>query len=161
MTAGETMAADSRRMILRQRSARKKRYAKAVALLVLAVVAGIVIGIGGTVLYFGKTAHRRGARAIADAMVARLDSLISLTPEEELRVREVIDARLEEVDAMRRRRFDEIRGVFRNMDGPLESILGAERANVWREYSEKRFDKRRRDMDGRSEMRRGGMHAGE
>ncbi len=161
MTSGETATTASQRLIRRQHAARKKRYAQAVALIALAVVAGIVIGIGGTVLYFGKTAHRRGAGAIADAMFARLDGLVSLTPEEAPRVREAIDACVRDVSDMRRKRFEEIREAFRNMDGPLESILGPERTKVWRDYRESRFDARRRDMDERARRRRGGMRSRE
>ncbi|MDR1744431.1 MAG: hypothetical protein LBS30_01610 [Planctomycetota bacterium] len=146
MTAGETTT--SQRLIRQQHAARKKRYAQAVALIVLAVLAGVVIGVGGTVLHFRNTMHRIPPRpkAIGDAMIGHMRGLIATTPEEERRVREVIDSHLEEVDAMRRESFRAIREVFGRMDAPLESILGPDRMKIWREDRERRFSRKHRDM---------------
>jgi len=138
--------AASQRLIREHQSAQKRRYAKGVALIILAVLAGMVIGAGGTLLYFKNKMHRIPPKpdAIADAMMKHLRGLITVNPDEEARVREIFDAHLVEVDAMRKESFQNIREMFRKMDGEVEAVIGPERAKIWREDKEKRF-KRRRD----------------
>lgn len=127
--------------------ARKKRFAKAACLLLLAVLAGVVIGVGGTILYFqSSTKSKRGTSAIADAMMRRLGGLVTLTPEESARVRAVVDSRLEKIAELRKRRFKEIRQVFLDMDAPMEEIIGKNRMDVWKAYRSERFERRNREM---------------
>lgn len=151
-TLPDTPVAESQRLIARHHASQGKRYAKAVALMALAVLAGIIIGAGGTVLFFNKKLHRVPPRpdAIAQAIVNRLQELVTLTPEEEAKVQAIVDARMKEVDTVRKNSFRDIRGVFESMDDDLKPILGPERLQVWKDYKEKRAkEKRRPRRDGK------------
>lgn len=53
-TPPDIPVAESQRLIAKHHVPQGRRYAKAVALMALAVLAGIIIGVGGTVLYFNK-----------------------------------------------------------------------------------------------------------
>lgn len=146
MNEDSAVSTASQRLIREHQVARKRRYAKGVASIILAVLAGMVIGVGGTLLFIKNKMHRIPPKpeAIANAMMDHMRRVVSITPEEETRVREIFDAHLTEVAAMRKESFKNTREMFRKMDGEVETVIGPERAKIWREDKEKRF-KRRRD----------------
>lgn len=153
-TPPDIPVAESQRLIAKHHVPQGRRYAKAVALMALAVLAGIIIGVGGTVLYFNKKLHRVPPRpdAIAQAIVNRLRELVALTPDEEKSVQAIVDVRMKEVDDIRKNSFQDIRDAFDNLDEDLTPIIGAERVQKWKDYKEMRSkEKRRRRHDDRSE----------
>ncbi len=135
---------DSQRLLRQRYAAGKRRYAKAVFFLVVAVVAGIVIGVGGTLLYARNKMYRLppNPKAIGDAMLGHMRGLVALTPEEETAVKSIIDRHVDEVDAMRKASFETIRGVFQRMNDQIEQVIGPDRMKVWRDDKEKRYGKR-------------------
>lgn len=138
-------ASESQRTILRQHQAReKKRYFKAVLLLLLAVFAGVAIGVGGTVLYMRDKFRRRppSPEAVADMVVGRMREAIPLKPEEETRLHGVIDEHMREVDAFRRANFDNFRAVMDRMNARIAEVVGPERNATWNNAKEKYFGKR-------------------
>lgn len=140
-------AGESQRFMAMHNARTGRRYAKATALMLLAVLAGVIIGVGCTVLYFNNRMHRPPPRgdAIAAAIMKRLDELVKLTPDEERRLREITDVRMKEVDGIRKGSFADIRRVFDVMHGEIGEVIGPERAKVWTEYRDKRWRNKRRD----------------
>lgn len=147
-------ASDSQRFISRKHQAReKKRYVKAILLLLLAVLAGVAIGVGGTLLFIRGKFHRRPpqADAVAEMVVSRMRESVALNPEEERRLTVIVGERMQEVDAMRRTSFDNFRGIMERLTEQIAEVLGPERAAKWEVDKEKFFGKRARppkkDMD--------------
>jgi uncharacterized protein YneF (UPF0154 family) len=138
-------ATDSQRLIRQHYAAHnKRRYAKAVLLILVAVLAGVVIGVGGTLLYARNKLYRLppNPRAIGEAMLEHMRGLVALTPDEETEVKGIIDEHVDEVDALRKSSFATIREVFRRMNGKIETVIGPDRMKVWREDKEKRYGRR-------------------
>ena len=138
-------ASDSQRFISRKHQAReKKRYAKAILLLLLAVLAGVVIGVGGTLLYVKSKFHRRPpkADAVAAMVVGCIRESVTLNPEEERRLTAIVDERMQEVDALRRSSFDTFRNAMQQMNEQIAEVLGPERNAKWAVDKEKFFGKR-------------------
>ena len=121
-------------------AARKRRYAKAVALILVAVLAGVIIGVGGAVLFLNKKMHRVPPRpeAIADAMINRVGELVTITPDEDARLRVIAHEHMNEVDEIREQSFEDMHVVFRRMNDQVDTLLGPERAKVWKEYRDRR-----------------------
>ncbi len=136
---------DSQRLVRQQYAVhQRRRYAKAVLFLLVAVVAGMVIGAGGTLVYVKNKMYRLppNPRAIGAAMLDHMRGLMTLTPDEESAVKGIIDEHVGEVDALRKSSFATIRGVFSRMNGEIEAVIGPERMKVWRDDKEKRYGRR-------------------
>ncbi len=149
---------ESRRHIARHHAAHgRRRYLKAGAFLLLAMLAGFAIGVGSTVLYIKDKMHRvpPSPDAIEDAMVGRMQTLLGITPDEEEKLRDVIDSHMEKVEDIRRDSFESIRNVFREMDSQFLDILGPDRHRVWKEEREKWLHRKKRPRDHESDRRRG------
>lgn len=142
---------DSQRLIARNHAKQTRRWVKAVALLLAAVAAGVVIGVGGTILFFDKKMHRVPPKpdAIVDAMVNRIRELTNATDDEAARMKEVLDQHMDEIDEMRRKYFADTRRMFENMDTEVDAIIGVERGKIWREYKKKRSEEWHRERDAR------------
>lgn len=140
-------ASDSQRFISRKHQAReKKRYVKAILLLLLAVLAGVAIGVGGTLLFIRDKFHRRPpkADAVAQMVVGRMRESVTMNPDEERRLTAIVDERMREVDAMRRSSFDSFRDIMERMNEQITEVLGPERTAKWEVDKEKFFGKRAR-----------------
>ncbi len=149
---------ESRRHIARHHATHgRRRYLKAGAFLLLAMLAGFAIGVGSTVLYIKDKMHRvpPSPDAIEDAMVGRMQTLLGISPDEEEKLRDVIDSHMEKVEDIRRDSFDSIRDVFREMDSQFLDILGPDRHRVWKEEREKRFHRKKRPRDHDAGRQRG------
>jgi hypothetical protein len=139
---------DSRRLLFRRhRDQAKRRYLKAVLLLVAAVLAGVVIGVGGALLYLKNRYHHRPPRpdAVAGIMLERMRGLMTLDSDEESRLRIIIDSHMNEVDAIRRQSFGEFRAVIDRMNEEMVEVIGPERHAKWKAYTEKRFGRKHGD----------------
>lgn len=141
----------SQRTIVRHHSAQGRRYAKAVGFIALFVLTGVVIGVGCSVLYFNKKLHRVPARpdAIAEAMIKRMHELLGLSADEEARLRNIVNTRMREVEAIRKQSFEEIHEVFDKMSGEVAGIIGPERDKIWQDYKDKRFGEKRRERQAK------------
>ncbi|MCC8166326.1 MAG: hypothetical protein LIQ31_09280 [Planctomycetes bacterium] len=148
---------ESRRLIARHHAAHgRRRYLKVGALIFLAMLADFAIGVGSTVLYLKGKVHRvpPSPDAIEEAMVGRMHSLLGISPDEEEKLRDVIDSHLEKVEDIRQDSFDSIRDVFREMDSQFLDILGPDRHRAWKEEREKRFHRKKRPRPHDSDRRR-------
>ncbi len=141
---------ESKRLLARHNSIHGRRYWKALALLALAVLAGVVIGAGGTILFFKKKMHWVPPRpdAIAEAMMQRMESLVEVNPHEGEQLRGIIDSHMREVEGIRKGSFQEIRGVCKRMDAEVSKVLGPERGKIWDEAKAARAAERRRRHEG-------------
>lgn len=151
MTEPRPVAGESQRFMAMHNARTGRRYAKAVALMLLAVLAGVIIGVGCTVLYFNKRMHKPPPRgeAIADAIMNRLNLLMKLTPDEEGRLKEITAVRMREVEGIRKDSYADIRKVFETMHVEITDIVGPERAQIWKEYRDKRWKEKGGDRKKR------------
>lgn len=155
-----TPTSGSRRVIVEHQHARKKRCAKAILLFVVAFLAGIVIGVGGTLLFLKNRFHRRPPKPpeVAAMITKHMREVIALSPEEEVKVTAIIDEHMNEVDAMRRATFGSFRTVIDRMNDQISEVIGSERFEKWDKDKKSRFGKRKPppDMgDGPPHERRG------
>ncbi|MCD8140797.1 MAG: hypothetical protein LUE17_13635 [Planctomycetaceae bacterium] len=137
---------DSQRIIVSHHAKReKKRYAKAILLLLLAVLAGVVIGVGGTLVYIKNKFHRRppSPDAVAEMLTRHMHEAVTLQGDEDSRIRDIIDDHMSEVDAMRRSTFRDFRTVMDRMNQQIAEVLGPERYALWVKERERRFGKRK------------------
>ncbi len=148
----ELSVSESKRLLARHHAIHGRRYWKALALLTLAVFAGVVIGVGGTVLYFQKKMHWVPPRpdAIAGAMLERMQSLVNVNPQEGEQLKGIINSHMREVEEVRKGSFREIRGVCKRMDAEVAKVLGSDRAKIWELDKEKRAAERRQRHESKA-----------
>lgn len=132
---------DSRRLIALRRGARKRRWIRGVLFVALFVVIGFIIGVGSTLVYVKDRMHRLPPRrdAIAAAMLEKMREHVDVTPDEEERLTALLQGHFDEIEAVRNKSFESVRGVFREMDASIESVLGPERFKTWYDYKEQRL----------------------
>ncbi len=137
---------ESKRLLARHNAIHGRRCWKALALLALAVLAGAVIGAGGTIVYFKKKMHKVPPRpdAIAGAMMERMQALVAVDPGESEQLKGIINSHMREIEVIRKGSFQEIRGICKRMDEEVAKVLGPERAGKWEEEQAARAAERRR-----------------
>ena len=139
---------DSQRLLARHHAVQKRRWIKAIAFVSLFVAAGVVIGVGGTLLFFKNKMHRVPPKrdAIVASMVEKMGERVTLTRDEEKRLGELMEGYFDEIEDVRKESFQSVKAIFKRMDQGIESILGPERFKVWYDYKEKKMAERwRRD----------------
>lgn len=154
MNPEESKVSESQRLITRMHATQNKRYAKAVLLILIAMAAGIVIGAGGAVVYMKKHFHRVPPKpeAIAQAMMEHMHSILKVAPDEETRIKEIIDKHMTEAEQIRKKSFADSRPVFEKMNAAIEEVLGPERFKVWDDDKVRRWGDKKL---GRKGMRKG------
>lgn len=142
----ETKKTESQRIVTRLNASQKRRYAKGVGFLLVAVAAGIVIGVGGSIVYFKNAYHRvpPTPEAIAQAMLEHMHRLLNLKPEEESKITEIIYRHLDEVDTLRDESRENTREVFQRMNGEIETVVGSDRYKIWDEFKQKNWHSKKR-----------------
>ncbi len=137
----DSSLSDSQRFFARRRDARKRRWVKGALFVALFVAIGFVIGVGATMVFVKDRMHRLSPRrdAIAAAMLEKMREHVDVTPDEEARLTELLQKHFDEIEAVRAKSFESVRGVFREMDGTIESVLGPDRFKTWYDYKEKRL----------------------
>ncbi len=123
------------------RAGGKPRYWLAVLLLLLAVAAGVVIGVGGTIVYFDRKTFpaRPKTEEIPGLIISRMREFFPVDSEEEGKLEGVIRSRLGEVARIRDTSRNDIREQFEGMGGEMERILGPDRYKTWDDYRKKRM----------------------
>lgn len=156
----EESAAISNRTAVRpkHRSARRRRLL-AVLLLALTLVAGAVIGVSLTVVYFEKRPPRPPRpEDVGKALVNRMSEFLALSEEETENLRTVVDRRMAVVKGIRDESWLAIRGEFDALSEEARELIGAERYAKWEAERNKRFGDKREGPPGHG--RRGG-HRGD
>lgn len=147
--SGMTLS-DSQRLLARHQSVRKRRWIKAVLFVLLFVVAGVVIGVGGTLMFIKGKMHRVPPKreAIVASILEKMREQITVTSDEESRLTEMLEGYMDEMDEVRKGSFQRVKAIFRRMDEDIKTVLGPERFSVWFEYKEKKMERWRRDDRG-------------
>ncbi len=112
--------------------------------------AGMIIGASLTVLYFKNSVRPKPPEPeeFIERMMTRMHNTITLTPDEDKRVREIVLDNMQEVKRIRRESSDSIRGCFDEMRAELETILGPERSERWdAEIFKNKPERRRKSHD--------------
>lgn len=131
-------------------AATRRRYVFACILLLLAVLAGFVLGVSSTVLYFERNLPRRGPNpgpeGMARSLVSRMEAEVSISDAERGELMTATGDAMREVETVREDFSDRMRTVFQGMNVKVERILGPERYTVWSEARDRHFaEQARRD----------------
>lgn len=129
---------------------RRRGYLWAAALLLLALLAGIAIGVSATVLYFEKHVPRKGPHRtpeqIAEGLLTRMEKTVSISAAERAELLKVVAGTMHNVNDIRDGFSDQMRDVFSAMNVHVERILGKDRYAKWDEEKNRQFaEQARRD----------------
>lgn len=154
MNPDSKVTSESQRFIARTHASRKKRYAKAIALILVAVAAGVVIGVSGSIMYFKSYYHRVPPRrdAIAQSIIGHMQSVLKLDHEEQVNLKSIIDSHMSELEEIRKVSSNNTRQLFYRMNDEIEKVLGEDRYKVWDDYKVKLWGDKHRH---RNRYRRG------
>lgn len=127
-----------------------RTYLVAAVCLFLALAAGVVIGVGGTIIYFKRRDFTppppdRLGKTILDNLKATVD----LSAAENDRISAMVEARMLEVERLRRESLDRIRGEFDDMRDDIDDVLGPDRSAKWEEYVKRRMGERKHHRHGK------------
>lgn len=135
MTAGNDRP--SLRLAADRAASKRRNYLLAGALLALALVAGLIIGVASTVLYFEKNLPdhkpRRGPKTMTESMLSRMEKAVTINDAEREELREVISDTMVEAHTVREEYSDRMRAAFADMNVDIARILGPERYEKWGE----------------------------
>ncbi len=112
--------------------------------------AGLIIGASLTVLYFKNSVRPKPPEPeeFIERLMTRMNNTITLSPEEDKQVRNIVQDNMQEVKRIRRESSDNIRGCFDEMRNELETILGPERSELWEaELFKNKPERRRKSHD--------------
>lgn len=153
--AGPPPAADTRtsaRLSHRRHAHAKgwKSWLVAGLCLLLVLAAGVVIGVGATVIYFERRDFRPPRPAeVGKTILDRMGDTVSLSSDERTRISDMIDARMATVESLRTESLERIRGEFDEMRNDIDEVLGPARSAKWEEEVKKRMGERKRHRRGR------------
>lgn len=138
-------ASNSQRFLAQHHHQRGKRYVKAILLLLLAIAAGAVIGVGCTLMFVKGRFQKRPPRpdALGEILLSRMRESIPLNAEEEEQVKAVIDEHMKLVTKMRKQSFRDFRAVMDDMESGVAEVLGPERNRTWKTARDHHFGRRR------------------
>lgn len=151
----ESKVSESQRLVSRIHASHKRRYAKAVGLILVAVAAGALIGFGGATIYFKKSFHRVPPKpdAIVDSLMEHMRNNVKLEPGEEKQLKEIMERGITEVDGIRKASFEDSKAVFNKMNEEVEEVLGPDRYKIWEEFKNKRWGEKWRSGKGKHKGR--------
>lgn len=117
----------------------RRRYLLAGVSMLLAVVAGVVIGAGGAVIFLDSHKFKRPEpQELADRITGRMAKVLRISPEELRKIDSIVVAHMQEVRRIRKEMFGRIRGQFGAMVADMDAVLGPERAAEWsKDYKER------------------------
>lgn len=149
--AADSAARASQRLHAMAASRSRRRW-KAALFIVLLVLAGAVIGVGATVVYFKSRMYRRPPRTqdIAKSIVERVDQAVGLTPEEAAILQERTDRVMSQVEVIRRESFGRMQEIFDDASEELRKQIGDDRYAKWEKYKDEHMGRKRRERRDRS-----------
>ena len=111
----------------------RRPYLLATVLLVIALLAGMVIGVGGTVIYFERRGRPKppSPEEVGRKLVKDIGDFLDLNETEKERMREAIVARMQKVAEIRKQSWENIQEQFDALSYENEDILGPERYGKW------------------------------
>lgn len=128
----------------------RRRYLLAVLLLALTLLAGAVIGVSLTVVYFEKRPPRPPRpEDVGKALVDRMSEFLALSEKETKDLRAVVDRRMKVVKEIRDESWLAIREEFDALSEEVRELVGGERYAKWEAERNKRFGDKRKGPPGR------------
>ncbi len=122
---------------------KRRNYIKAAAILLVVMLAGVIIGAGGTLYMVKRRMHRQPPKAdqIGKSILERMDSTLSITPDEKVRLEQIVAEHMAEVETVRRDTMARIRQEFDVMNDAIDQVLGPERSEKWEADKRERYGK--------------------
>ncbi|HEX7678182.1 MAG TPA: hypothetical protein VF713_08670 [Thermoanaerobaculia bacterium] len=124
----------------------------AVVVVVVAFIAGILVGVAGDHLYLihnGRLFPRRAARFAADRMADNLGRELQLSPQQKAQVQQIIEKHRAKIDAVMSNVRPQVRQEIDATNKEIETILTAEQRTKF-EALRMRLGARRRDRGSTS-----------
>ena len=103
-----------------------KTRTAAIVLVIVAFIAGILVGVAGDHLYLihnGRLSPRHTARFSADRMAERLAGELELTPQQKTQVQQIIERHRAKIDAIMSNVRPQVRGEIDATNAEIETIL--------------------------------------
>jgi Spy/CpxP family protein refolding chaperone len=107
-------------------SVSNKTRTAAVVVVIVAFLAGILIGVAGDHLYLihnGRLSPRHAARFSADRMTERLAGELELTPQQKTQVQQIIERHRAKIDAIMSNVRPQVRGELDATNAEIDTIL--------------------------------------
>ena len=119
----------------------------AIAVVVVAFIAGILVGVAGDHLYLIKTGRlspRRDSRSAAERMTDRLTHELDLTPQQKTEVQQIIERHRAKIDATMAAVRPQVRQELDATNAEIEKVLTPEQKTKFADLR-MRIGARRRD----------------
>jgi Spy/CpxP family protein refolding chaperone len=126
-----------------------KTRTAAVVVVIVAFVAGILVGVAGDHLYLihkGRLSPRRTARFAADRMADRLGRDLELTPQQKTQVQQIIEKHRAKIDATMSNVRPQVRQELDATNAEIETVLTPEQKTKFATMRMK-MNNRRRERD--------------
>lgn len=123
----------------------RRPYLLATVLLVIALFAGMVIGVSGTVIYFERRGRPKPPtpEEIGRKLVKDIGDFLDLNETEREQMRAAIVLRMQKVADIRKQSWDDIQEQFDALSYENEDIIGTERYKKWEvERDRRQIEKR-------------------
>ena len=107
-------------------SVSNKTRTAAVVVVIVAFLAGILVGVAGDHLYLihsGRLFPRHAARFAADRLAERLAGELELTPQQKTQVQQIIERHRARIDAVMSNARPQVRGEIDATNAEIETIL--------------------------------------
>ncbi len=107
-------------------SVSNKTRTAAVVVVIVAFLAGILVGVAGDHLYLihnGRLFPRHAARFAADRLAERLAGELELTPQQKTQVQQIIERHRARIDAVMSNVRPQVRGEIDATNAEIETIL--------------------------------------
>jgi len=119
----------------------------AVVVVVVAFIAGVLVGVAGDHLYLirsGRLSPRHSSRFAADRMAERLATQLQLTPQQKTQVQQIIERHRAKIDATMASVRPQVRAELDATNAEIDSILTPEQRTKFADLR-MRMSSRRRD----------------
>jgi Spy/CpxP family protein refolding chaperone len=107
-------------------SVSNKTRTAAIVLVIVAFIAGILVGVAGDHMYLihnGRLSPRHAARFSADRMTERLAGELELTPQQKTQVQQIIERHRAKIDAVMSNARPQVRAEVDATNAEIETIL--------------------------------------
>lgn len=122
----------------------------AIVTVVVAFIAGLLIGVVGDRIYVVRHRDRigmRGARFMTQRIVARLNSELHLTPQQREEVTRILDARRDRIAAINAAARPQIRREIEDANAEIEKLLTPEQRTAFEKMKIRMLPRRDHDRE--------------
>lgn len=113
-----------------------KKYVLVIAVTMIVMIAGAVVGAGVTILYFGRMFMQQPAASdqATRIITEKLSDSVNLSPEERVRTEALVEKQMAEVAEIRKKYEKELAKKLGVMSDGISDIIGRERADMCGEW---------------------------